>query len=144
MGEVPTWRLYLMRAVYLLIAVGLGATMWPRMISHGAYAQMTGAAFALFAALSVLMALGVRYPLRMLPILMFELLWKSIWLLFVALPAWRAGPLDAGTLETARECIPGVVICLIAIPWGYAWRHYVREPSDPWRRRPAGDRLATS
>ena len=34
MTEVATFRLYLMRAFYLLFAVGLGSHIWPAMIHH--------------------------------------------------------------------------------------------------------------
>ena len=32
---VPTWRLYLLRALYLLIAVGQGSMQWPKLIHIG-------------------------------------------------------------------------------------------------------------
>ena len=34
MPEVSTFRLYLLRAMYLLIAVGLGFIIWPSLIHH--------------------------------------------------------------------------------------------------------------
>ena len=36
-------------------------------------------------AMSVLALLGPRHPIRMLPVLLFEALWKLIWLSLVAL-----------------------------------------------------------
>lgn len=33
MSEVSIFRLYLLRAMYLLIAVGLGITIWPGLLS---------------------------------------------------------------------------------------------------------------
>lgn len=134
MNEVSTLRLYLMRAMYLLLAVGLGSMMWPRIIEHGRWEQMEGVAYALLAALSGLAILGVRYPLRLLPLLLFELFWKVLWLLGVALPLWRANQLDAANMETVGECVPGVVLCLLVIPWPYVWRHYVRARGERWRR----------
>lgn len=135
MTEVSTFRLHLMRLLYLLMAAGLGSIIWPRILSHGRWDVMEGVAFALLAALSALAVLGIRYPLQMLPLILFELLWKSIWLLAVALPLWRAGQLDAANLQTALECLLGVVICPIVIPWGYVWWNYVRKPGERWRRR---------
>ena len=35
MSEISTLRLYLLRACYLLIAVGLAAMIWPGILSHG-------------------------------------------------------------------------------------------------------------
>ena len=55
--------------------------------------------------MSVLALLGLRYPLRMLPILLFEVAWKLTWLGVVALPLWSEDKLDAATREqAARSC----------------------------------------
>lgn len=132
--EVSTFRLYLMRALYLLICVGLGSIVWPRIVNHARWDVMEGVAFSLLAALSALAALGVRYPLQMLPLLLFELLWKAIWLIAVALPLWLDHQLDAETMSTVFDCLLGVVICPIVIPWPYVFEHYVKKPGDRWRR----------
>ena len=135
MTEVSTFRLYLMRAMYLLIFVGLGSEIWPVMIHHAKpWDLMHGVACSLLAALSALMALGIRYPLKMLPLLLFELLWKAIWLAAVALPLWSAHHLDPDTMDTVNACVMGVVLCLIVIPWPYVLANYVKKPGDRWRR----------
>jgi hypothetical protein len=133
--DVSTLRLYLMRATYVMITLFLTTQIWPTLFHHKPWALMHGVANSLLAALAVLMALGIRYPVQMLPALLFELLWKAIWLAAVALPAWSANQqLDADTLETRKACVFGVVLCLIVIPWGYVLRHYVRKPGDRWAR----------
>ena len=135
MTEVSTFRLYLMRALYLLIFVGLGSEIWPAIIHHAKpWDLMHGVACSLLGALSALMALGIRYPLQMLPMLLFELLWKAIWLVAVALPLWSAHQLDPNTLETVTACWMGVVLCLIVIPWPYVLANYVKKRGDRWRR----------
>jgi hypothetical protein len=126
-------RLYALRAAYLLLAGGIALTMWPLLISHGrTWPLMNGVVCSLLGAVSVLAALGIRYPLRMLPVLLFELLWKTIWLLLVALPLWRGDALDARTMETVRDCLLGVILIPI-IPWRYAFSRYVMTSGDPWR-----------
>ena len=91
--EVSTFRLYLMRATYLLIAGGLGVEIWPQIISHPV--SMHGATSSLLAGVSLLAVIGLRHPLKMLPLLLFELIWKSIWLIAIAFPLWRANQMDA-------------------------------------------------
>jgi hypothetical protein len=69
----------------------------------------------------------------MLPLLVFELLWKSIWLAVVARPLWRAGLLTPGAQETAVACLAGVVLTPLVLPWRQLWRHHIRAPAERWR-----------
>src|SRR6266852_9002246 len=139
MSAVSTFRLYLLRAMYLLIVVGLGSEIWPGIIHHAkAWDLMHGVASSLLAAISVLAALGIRYPLQMLPLLLFELLWKAIWLLAIALPLWSANQLDADTMETVKACLMGIVLVPIVIPWPYVLAQYVKKPGDRWKGVAAG------
>jgi len=131
--EVSTVHLYLLRGMYLLICVGLGSMIWPLVFHHGHWSVMHSVAIALLAALSALCALGIRYPLQMIPLLLFEMLWKTIWLTAVALPLWRANQIDAETMETVKNCLM-VIIVPFVIPWGYVWQNYFRKPGDRWGR----------
>jgi hypothetical protein len=57
--------------VYLLVFAYLSTSMWPLLIHHRAWDDlMHGVAISLLAALGVLMALGIRYPLKMLPVML--------------------------------------------------------------------------
>jgi hypothetical protein len=127
---VSTFRLYLMRGGYLVnfVLVGLGA--WPALLNHtGPWDPVRGAAFSLYAALSTLSALGLRYPLNMVPLLLFLLFYKVVWLIAVAVPTWPA--LRGAT----REMAAAAVMDLIVIPWPYVFEHYVKNRGDRWRRR---------
>lgn len=133
MNEVSLLRLYMLRAAYLLLVVGLGITIWPLIISHGNDVPlMKGVVRALLGTICLLAIVGLRYPLQMLPLLFFEIIWKIIWLLSFALPLWRTNLLDADTTETIHECAM-VVILPILMPWGYVWAHYIKQPTDRWK-----------
>ena len=84
--------------------------------------------------MSVLALLGLRYPVRMLPILLFEVGWKALWLGIVALPLWSGGRLEDAFL-TQTNAVLWVVIVAAVIPWRYAANQYVLAAGDPWRRR---------
>ena len=134
MPEVSTFRLYVLRAAYLLIAVGLALMVWPRLINHTAdWALRRGDTFGLLAGIQVLAMLGIRYPLKMIPLLLFELVWKAIWLVTIAWLLWRAGQIDAGTAESIKACAMGVIVSIIAIPWPYFMAAYVKAPMDRWK-----------
>ena len=128
--EVPLWRLYVLRAMYLVLVVGLGSLIVPELLSHELTSR--GVIPSLLGAVCLLAFLGLRYPLQMLPLLMFELAWKSIWMIAYGLPQWSAGRYPPTFAEDSFNIALGAVLLLV-IPWGYVWRHYVKQPGDRWR-----------
>jgi hypothetical protein len=131
-SRVSLPRLYLLRFGYLVVAVGIAVTKWPLLINHDVpWPLMEGAETCMLVALSLLSFLGLRYPLQMLPILLFELLWKFIWVSVVALPLFAANQMDPATLKVFYSCLV-VLIVLAVIPWRYVVAQYVRKPGDRW------------
>ena len=76
--------------------------------------------------------IGLKYPLQMLPLLMFEFAWKTIWLFDYGLPQWFAGQGTAQFADDFKAIAAGVILMPIVIPWGYIIRHYVKRPADRW------------
>jgi len=133
MTQVSLLRLYALRAAYLLLVVGLGLTIWPNILNPDkAWPLMFGVVQCMLGALSLLAVLGLRYPLKMLPLLLFEMTWKALWLLVVALPAQLSGTMTPGIASTAFDCSL-VVIFLVIMPWGYVWKTYITAPGERWR-----------
>lgn len=126
-GEVSRARLWVLRATYLLLVVGLGMTIAPALISHEPTAR--GVIPSLLGAVWLLAFVGLKYPLQMLPLLLFESVWKTIWLLAFGLPQWSAGQMPP-TFAEDFQAIALVVILLPVIPWGFVWRHYVKQPAE--------------
>lgn len=129
--SIALWRLYLLRAGYLLIAGGMGSQMVPAFLHHGPWMLDQGVKNAMLLALVALSVLGLRYPLKMLPVLFWEMTWKTIWLVAIALPLWRTGTMDADTAETAFE-VSFVLIVFAVVPWDYVWRNFVTAKSERW------------
>jgi hypothetical protein len=131
--DLPLYRLHLMRAGYLLMGVGLAVVKWPILISHGSsWPLFEGVVTCILTAMSLLAFLGLRYPVRLLPLLLFESAWKLIWLSVVALPKAVAGDMDSATQAIAVNC--AVVLVILAVtPWRYVWQQYVQAPGDRWR-----------
>ncbi len=126
-------RLYLMRGLYLLIAVGLAFDIWPQLIHHpNPWPLWHGVGCSLLGAVAILAVAGLRYPLKMLPLLCLELVWKSVWLMTVALPLWSNNQMDADNWETARDCLMGVILPLV-IPWRYLLENFATAPGDRWK-----------
>ena len=109
--EVSLIRLYTLRAAYLVMAAGLGVYIWPAVIRHtNEFAATQGVRFALLAGLGATAALGLRYPVQMLPVLLFELVWKAIYLMAFALPLWSAHEINAATAEDIKAVLMVVIL----------------------------------
>lgn len=129
--EVSLARIYVLRATYLLLVIGLGGMIVPEVVSHPVISR--GVIPSLLGAVWVLAFVGLKYPLEMLPLLMFEFAWKSIWTLAYGLPQWYASQLPATFAEDSFNIGIGVILMPLVIPWGYVYRHYVKQPGSRWR-----------
>ena len=133
MQELPVWRLNLMRVGYLVMGLGLAVVKWPVVIGYDRSTPLfEGVVAVILTAMSLLAFLGLRYPVRLLPILLFEALWKLIWLGVVALPAVAAGDVDEAMRQVIVNCSV-VVIVFAVVPWRYVWQRYVAAKGDRWR-----------
>ena len=110
---------------------------WPAFVANaGSWTLSQGVVECMLLAMSLLALLGLRYPVKMLPILLFESMWKLTWFAVVALPQLVGDRMDAATTELFAKNL-WVVIILAVIPWGYVARQYLAAPGDRWRGAPA-------
>ena len=132
-GKVSLLRLYVLRATYLLLVIGLGATILPELIRHAPMSR--GVIPSLLGGLWLLAIVGLRYPLQMLPLLMFEFVWKVTWFFDYGLPQWNASHVPPTFAEDFKAVSVGVILMPIVIPWGYVYRHYIKASGDRWTRK---------
>jgi hypothetical protein len=126
-------RRNLLRACYLLLVVGLGLTAWPRLVLGGAERPlMDGVVDAMLAGMQLLAIIGLFSPVRMLPVILFDIVWKALWVGIVALPLVVRGEVTPGVAETLFACA-WVVPFLVIVPWGWVYRNLLRS-SEPFRR----------
>jgi hypothetical protein len=131
-ADLSLVRLHSMRVGYLLMGVGLALVKWPKLPDAHTMPLYEGVTWSLLTAMSLLAFLGLRYPVKMLPVLIFETTWKVLWFGVVALPQALDGGLDQAASDTAVSCSL-VVVIIAVIPWRYAWDSFVRTPGDRWR-----------
>jgi hypothetical protein len=129
--DVSLTRLHLMRAGYLLMGVGIALVKWPLLPQADSLPLYEGVTLCILTAMSLLAFLGLRHPVKLLPLLLFESAWKLLWLTLVALPKASNGTLDAATTDVVVSCSL-VVVILAVIPWRYVWRTYAAG-GDRWR-----------
>ena len=140
MYEVSTFRLYLLRAMYAFVAVGLAIfKLAPAILHPENLSPQDSVVISVLGGFALLAVLGIRYPLKMLPLLFFEFVWKVIWVVALGLPLLLSGGLDPnvsfGGTETLINCLLGIVLVPIVVPWGYVLNHYVRVPGDRWGKK---------
>ncbi|MDT0605511.1 hypothetical protein [Croceitalea rosinachiae] len=125
---VPKWRWYLMKIFYGFIFIAFGYQIWTTILTNTAlWDPMEAVAFSFWAAYATLMGLGIRYPLKMLPLLLLQLFYKTVWLLIAYLPLKAAGNLDETALELYKANSMGIVLDILIIPWGYVYKSYIKK-----------------
>lgn len=141
MIEVSAVRLFAVRLAYLLNFVGAVFVFWPALLNPARpLGLVDGSAFSLWATMTTLMGLGLRYPLQMLPLLLLQLLYKTVWFVAVALPLRSAGQWDARATEFALTFGAAVALDLLVIPWPYVLANYVKRPGESWKLSPTSGR----
>ncbi len=139
MSEVSTLRLYLLRAMYLFTIVGLAVEKLPALLHPATLSPGDSVILSVLGATALLAMVGIRYPLKMLPLLFFEFVWKAIWILLFGLPLSLSGGLDPsvsfGGTETLIACLVGVVLVPLVMPWGYVFKQYLKAPGARWGKK---------
>ncbi|WP_420583425.1 hypothetical protein [Reichenbachiella sp.] len=124
----PKWRQHIMRVLFLLILVGLGPDHWVAVFSPSQVPDpMSGVTISFYAAFAFLCLLGIRFPLKFIPLLLIQLVYKSAWVIGTYLPAKNAGLLDDNYESWFWSMAPGIVIDLLVIPWGYVYQEYLKD-----------------
>jgi len=120
-----------MRIGYMLVFVLVGVRSWTGIITHqGAWDPLQAAAVSMWASSSLLSLIGVFHPLKMLPLFLFEIGYKLIWLAAVAWPLWSSEQLIGSPAEGMTYAFLPVVLPIALIPWGYMFRTYIWSRPD--------------
>lgn len=113
-------QIYLLRLVFALTFVFVGTSSWSAIAGHtGEWKPLSAVAFSVWAAYSTLSVLGIFKPLRMLPLIAFQIFYKTIWLCIVAYPLWRNGTLIGSEVEQMTRTFLWIWLPIIAMPWKY-------------------------
>ena len=119
-------QILLLRIGYALVFGFVGYRSWIGILNHqGDWEPYMAAAVAMWASSSTLSLIGIFRPLRMLPLVLFEIGYKSIWLIAVAWPLWSANRLAGTAAEEMTYAFLPVIGPILMVPWGYVFRTYV-------------------
>jgi hypothetical protein len=122
-------NIYLLRLLYGLMFFMLGQTTWSHIFAHqGPWEPTKAMAWCVWAAFATLAGLGIIHPLKMLPIILLEIFYKTLWLMLVAYPLWSSGTLAGSSAEDLTSVFVWVIFPIVAVPWGYVFRQFVYRP----------------
>jgi len=125
--SLPKWRLHAIRALFLLNFLSLFLDNWKNILFPASQIDpMTGVAISFYAAFSLLCIVGIRYPLKFLPLVFLQLIYKIAWLIGVYYPAYAQNSVDENLTSWFWVMGPGILIDTVIIPWHYAYKQYVK------------------
>ena len=138
---VRPFHVFMLRLFYFLAAAFVATWAWRTLLTHeGPWEQYYSVMICVWAAYPTLMAIGLIQPVRMLPIMLFTVFYKALWLGIVAYPMYQAGTLTPSALQMAKD-FALLPIAIIAVPWGYVVRTYfvprIATAMAPGRATPA-------
>ena len=123
---VRPFHIYVLRTLYVLMFLGVGIPVWTDILGGRIPTDHVRAvAFCTWAAYPTLGLLGLRRPLQMLPLVLFMLFYKTVWLVAYAYPLWAAGRLEGSAAAEMAGVFAYIAFIYPLLPWGYAWRSYV-------------------
>ena len=127
-------NIYALRVFYFLMAAFVATDAWRTLITHeGPWDHMRAVTFCVWATYPTLAILGLLHPLKMLPIMLFTVGYKTLFLIFVSYPLWKANALAGSPAEQMTYVFLWTPLLMLAVPWKYAYEAYLKWP----RRQPA-------
>lgn len=119
-------QVYVMKLFFLLMFLMAAKDAWIELITHeGDWDPEIAVAWCSIAAYTTLSGLGIFHTLRMLPIMMFMLLYKGLWLFFVAYPLWITNQLEGTATGEWAQTFIIIVIPILFMPWKYVLNTFI-------------------
>jgi hypothetical protein len=123
---VPKINIYLLRLLFTLMFLFLTYDSWTHIFNHtGPWENANAAAWCMWGSYSVISFIGILRPLKMLPIVLFEIVYKIAWLAIVAYPLWVNNELIGSPAEGMTRVFVWVVLPIVAMPWRYFFRTHI-------------------
>jgi hypothetical protein len=137
---VRPFHIWGLRLFFFLMLAFVATDAWSGLLAHeGPWDPVRAVAVCVWATYPALAVFGLIHPLRWLPLMFFTIGYKALWLGFVAWPMWRNGTLAGSPAEEIAYAFAALPLLIAVVPWGYAYRTYVR-----WPRRNAAASLANT
>jgi len=124
--DVSRINIYLLRLLFTLMFVFLSYDSWSHILTHsGTWQNTDAAAWCMWGSCSLISIIGIIRPLKMLPIVLFEIVYKVAWLMVVAYPLWVKDELAGSSAEEMAGVFIWVVLPILAMPWRYFFATHI-------------------
>jgi len=119
-------NIYFLRLLYFLMFVFVGLDAWKTIFTHqGSWDPTRAVAWCVWAAYASLSFFGLLNPLRWLPIIIFMIFYKTLWIIVVAYPMWSKGTLAGSPAEGMAQVFIAAPFLALIIPWKYVFEKYI-------------------
>jgi len=137
-GENIRWGWLKFMYVYTIVGAGgygLGMIFAPGMVQSifgmpDRDPVVFGVTGSVYVAFGILSLLGLRSPLKCVPVLLMQLSYKSIWMIGVFLPLLLAGKLEVYGVLYAIVFVTYIIGDLIAIPFSHVFGKQSDQPDS--------------
>jgi hypothetical protein len=107
--------------ILILVPIGFGTLLKPSLTDHGVFAESAGwrtLVGSLWVGILACSALGVVWPSSFVWLLLFQVIYKSVWLLVYAAPCVLSGRSQEIPAGIALSFVGIVLVWPWFIPWG--------------------------
>jgi hypothetical protein len=123
---VPRINIYAMRLLFTLMFLFLSYDSWTHILNHkGNWGVTDAVAWCVWLAYGAVSWIGIIRPLKMLPIILLEIIYKTVWLLVVSYPLWKKNELAGSPAYYTTTVFIFVILPIIFMPWRYFFRTYI-------------------
>ena len=120
-------NIYGMRFIYILMATFLAMDVWTHIITYDQKWDPSDAMnWSVWAAFTLFAVIGIFHTVKMIPIMVLEIVYKTIWLILVALPLFQDGNLSDDTTDGMIFPFILVILPVTFVPWGYVVKKYIK------------------
>ncbi len=120
---VPRINIYAMRLLFTLMFLFLSHDSLVHILNHTGTWEVTDAvAWCVWLAYGAISWIGIIRPLKMLPIVLLEIVYKTAWLLVVSYPLWKKNELAGSPADYTTSVFIFVILPILFMPWRYFFR----------------------
>jgi hypothetical protein len=120
-------NIYVLRLFFVLMFCVMGYSAWTHIFSHsGTWEPINAVTWCVWAAYATISVLGIYNTLKMLPILLFMIFYKTLWLIVVAYPLWKTDTLVGSPSEELATIFIWAIVPALFFPYKYFYNNYIK------------------